>query len=467
MDLFFSYLLYLIVLSTISLGIIFLAYHHKSSNSKLPPGRKGWPIIGETMQFALAAQRGNPERFINDRMNKYSPEVFRISLMEENMAVMCGAPGNKFFFSNENKLVTSWWHRSMKKILYFPSLFDNPATQDQIKTPSFLPEFLKPEALKHYVAIMDLMAGMHIDMDWAPYREVKVFPLVKKYAFALSCRLFMKVDDPQCVARISHPFELIMAGFLSVPLDIPGTAFNRAIKARNIVHKELLAIINKRKMELGQKGNSAARDFLSHMLLEANKNGEIMSETEISTHLICLLLATHDSTSAVITFVLKYLAEFPSIYNEVFKEQMEIAKGKGSEEYLNWDDIQKMRYSWNVANETMRLTPPVQGAFREVIKNFTYAGFTMPKGWKTHWNVNTTHRNPKYFPDHEKFDPSRFEGRGPEPFTFVPFGGGPRMCPGREYARAQKKSMFRIVVDVIDFVGYIVRDHQDPWLNRR
>ncbi|KAL6316282.1 hypothetical protein AAG906_017913 [Vitis piasezkii] len=101
---------------------------------------------------------------------------------------------------------------------------------------------------------------------------------------------------------------------------------------------------------------------------------------------------------------------------------MEIAKSKGSEEYLNWDDIQKMRYSWNVANETMRLTPPVQGAFREVIKNFTYAGFTIPKGWKTHWNVNTTHRNTKYFP---------------EPFTFVPFGGGPRMCPGREYARAQ------------------------------
>ena len=51
------------------------------------------------------------------------------------------------------------------------------------------------------------------------------------------------------------------------------------------------------------------------------------------------------------------------------------------------------------------------------------------------WSPNSTHRNPKYFPDPEKFNPSRFEGAGPAPFTFVPFGGGPRMCPGNELAR--------------------------------
>ena len=312
MDL-FLYLIYFILFS-VSLVIILLAFRHKSTSTNLPPGRKGWPVIGETLEFAFTAQRGKPEKFIKDRMNKYSPKVFRTSLMGENMAVMCGASGNKFLFSNEDKLVTSWWPNLIKKILYFPSLLNDASTRDLTKPHRALLQFLK-----QYVEIMDLMARKHIDMDWAPNKEVKVYMLSKKYTFALSCRLFLKIEDSEWVARISNDFDHIMAGFISLPIDIPGTTFNRAIKAKNILHKELIEIIKKRKKELTEKRDLAAQDLLSHMLLVPDENGKVLNEMEISTYILGVLLASHETTSTAITFVLKYLSEFPDVYDAVLK----------------------------------------------------------------------------------------------------------------------------------------------------
>ncbi|XP_048132077.1 beta-amyrin 28-monooxygenase-like [Rhodamnia argentea] len=421
----------------LSLSLLFFVFRKKRFAPNLPPGRKGWPVLGETLRFMAAGKSGCPENFVNDRTTRHSPDVFRTNLYGEDMTVFCGASGNKFLFSGEGKYVTSWWPNSIKKITHFPENLGRLSNTDAKKRRSFLLEFLKPEELQRYIPVMDSMTRDHLATDWSPNKEVRVFPLSKRYTFALACRLFMNIRDPEIASKFASSFARVTPGLIAVPINIPGTPFNRAMEGGKAMRQELLKIIRQRKMEISEGKDASARDLFTRALLEGDDDGTIFYEMDASSKILGLLIASHETTSTSITAIVNYLAQYPHIYDRFRQEQMEIAKSKGPTELLNWDDVQKMKYSWNVACESMRLLPPAPGAYREATKDFTFAGYTIPKGWKTFWTVHSTHKNPKYFPDPEKFDPSRFEGNGPAPFTFVPFGGGPRMCPGKEYARLE------------------------------
>lgn len=312
MDLLLPYLLHLAVLC-ISLYFIFSIYKIKSHNPKFPPGKTGWPIIGEMWEFVMAGKRGKPEKFISERMRKYSQDVFQTSLFGDNLAVFCGASGNKFLFSSENKYVTSWWPHSIMKVLHFPR------SEESIVLRSYLPEFLKPEALQHCIPIMDSMTRENLEVDWSPYKQVKVFPLSKKYTFAMACRLFMSVQDSKHLTRFADPFTLIAKGIVSLPINFPGTAFNRAIKGSKVIHEEFLALIKERKRVLLENKEPEAVDLLTRILISSNENGKAISEEEIASNIIGFLIASHETTSASITFIVNYLAECPDIYGKVFE----------------------------------------------------------------------------------------------------------------------------------------------------
>lgn len=411
----------------------------KPSNSrakKLPLGKTGWPIIGETLAFVLC-----PQKFILDRMTKYSPDVFQTRLAGENIAVFCGPLANKFLFSNEGKLITYWLPKSVAKSLSYKKIHSDLPSGKPTHDISY--KFLKVESIQGYVPIVHSMVQEHLDQFWAPFDQVKAFTLAKEFTFALSYRLLVNCTHPSLdqVRQLAEPFFLLVQGIFSVPVNLPGTAYNKAIKGGKLVKERLVEMISQRRKELTEKEeyneDSNSQDLMGRLLVDSLKTGNFLSDDDIASKIIGFMFAGFYPTSTTIAFLIKNLANYPVIYEKVLKEQLEIARSKEPGETLTWMDVQNMKYSWNVICETMRLTSPVPGNFREVITDFNYAGFNIPKGWKVHWSLYATHKNPAYFPEPEKFDPSRFEGIGPAPYTFVPFGAGPRMCAGKELARIE------------------------------
>ncbi|XP_061988577.1 beta-amyrin 28-monooxygenase-like [Rosa rugosa] len=419
-------------------------HHHQL---QLPPGSSGWPIIGEGLAFLMTAKRGVPEKFIGERRIKYSSsdskskssscKVFTTSLLRESMAVLCSAAGNKFLFSNENKLVKSWWPANIDTI--FASSSKTNTAEESIRHRKVLSPFLGPDSLRKYLGIMDAVTKRHLDLFWSDKKQVKVLALTKMHTFTLVCKIFLNVEDPAVIAKLEKSIQHIAAGFISLPINLPGTAFNRAIQASKQVRKDLEKMVKQRRIDLdtavAADENNNNQDLMSKLLLEKYSDGQQMNETDIANKLNGLLIAAYDNIFITLCSIIMYLSELPTVYDAVLKEQMEIADSKAEGELLNWEDIQKMKYTWNVVCEVLRLEPPNPGTFREAMTDFVYEGFLIPKGMKLYWSVFSTHRNPEYFPDPKKFDPSRFDGGGPAPFSYVPFGGGPRMCPGKEYVR--------------------------------
>ncbi|XP_076906955.1 beta-amyrin 28-monooxygenase-like isoform X1 [Bidens hawaiensis] len=426
--------------------ILWNVYRNQKSVINLPPGSFGWPFIGETLAFLRANWDGVPERFIQERVDKHgSSLVFKTSLLGDRMAVLCGPAGNKFLFGNENKLVAVWWPYPVRKLFGKCLITIRGAEAKWMR--KMLLSYLGPDAfVTQYAATMDVVTRRHIEVHWRGKEVVNVYQTVKLYAFELACCLFMSLEEPTHIAKLGSLFNIFLKGIIELPINFPGTRFYSSNKAATAIRIELMTIIKARRVELEEGKASSSQDLLSHLLTSSDENGRCFSEKEIANNILLLLFAGHDTSAVSITLLMKCLGEHPDVYDKISKEQLEISKGKEAGELLKWENIQNMKYSWNVVSEVMRRTPPIIGAYREALKNIEYAGYTIPKGWKIHWSASSTHAHKDNFEDPTRFDPSRFDGSGPTPFTYVPFGGGPRMCLGKEFARLEVLAFLHNIV---------------------
>ncbi|KAH7516423.1 hypothetical protein FEM48_Zijuj10G0133700 [Ziziphus jujuba var. spinosa] len=429
---------------------IFHALKPKSNGKpeKLPPGSFGFPIVGEAISFLYQ----NHDKFISHRMGKHSSKIFKTNLLGDPVVVLCGTAGHKFIASNELQIFQSWRPQSMQKL--FRSSIQPPSsssssstsiTRETEKQITRAPGFMRTDALVHYVGIMDGAVQEHLKNHWVGKEIVNVHRQAQLLFLTLAGRFFMGLEDSARIEKLSNLMHKIMLSLDVLPLNVPGTSFYNGMKAAKEVRQEIQLLIKEKKTAMDN--GAQMQDILSFMISRPDPStGKPLLDADVADKVMGLLSGAFNSPSISVSFIMKFLGERPEIYEKVRYEQLEIASSKQVGEALTWEDVQKMKYSWNVALEVMRLRPPTRGLFREALTDFKYEGYTIPKGWKVYWTVCSTKMDPECFPEPEKFDPTRYAIEGPPPYTNVPFGSGPRTCPGKDYARLQILTFLHHVV---------------------
>ncbi|KAG5893584.1 hypothetical protein JTB14_028351 [Gonioctena quinquepunctata] len=187
-------------------------------------------------------------------------------------------------------------------------------------------------------------------------------------------------------------------------------------------------------------GDKKRMAFLD-LLLQTSVEGQPLSDEFIRQEVDTFMFAGHDTTASAISFTLYCLAKYPEFQDQVVEEQKTIF-GDELDRPLTYRDLQEMKYLEMVIKETLRIYPSVPFVGRKTHQDVEYKeGEVIPANTNFIIYIFGVNRNPKFFPDPEKFDPSRFDGVSrAAPYSYIPFSAGPRNCIGQKFAMVGMKS---------------------------
>ena len=301
--------------------------------------------------------------------------------------------------------------------------------------------------LDSYVALMHQLIGEHIS-NWKDNDEIELAPQMMALTLEIVSRCLFGLDSAQYTDSIAKSMAVAIDRIERTMLPGLERFDNSAIKyfksfeqASDQLVEIAEAIIQKR-IESGEKKD----DDLLGILLQMQ--GQISKE-HIRDEVLTLILSGHETTANVMSWAFSYLAKNPLIRSELEKEADQAAwiDQSRSPSYQELDDTSPIATA--ILQESMRLAPPVWVAPRIAITDCVIDGVNIPKGAHVLVSQYVTHRDPKYFPNPQQWQPKRwldpnFEKSLPKG-AYFPFGGGSRKCLGEYFAIAEARLILLMV----------------------
>lgn len=349
---------------------------------------------------------------------------------------------NKFILQNEGRLFECSYPRSIGGILGKWSmlvLVGDMHRDMRIISLNFLSHarlrtHLLKEVEKHTLLVLN---------SW---KEDCLFPAqdeAKKFTFNLMATHIMSMDPghPE-TEQLKKEYVTFMKGVVSAPLNLPGTAYRKALQSRSTILKYIEGKMEERRRKMKEEGGSFEDDDLLGWVLKHSN----LSTEQILDLILSLLFAGHETSSVAIALAIYFLPGCPTAILQLREEHIEIARAKKQkgETELNWEDYKKMEFTQCVISETLRLGNVVRFLHRKALKDVRYKGYDIPCGWKVLPVIAAVHLDPCLFDHPQQFNPWRWQQNNGTSASnngtnnhFMPFGGGPRLCAGSELAKLE------------------------------
>jgi cytochrome P450 len=216
---------------------------------------------------------------------------------------------------------------------------------------------------------------------------------------------------------------------VQVPSWVPTRRNLREKRAVDRIEALLRTLIEERRTDAEPRN-----DLLATLLAAADEESDAgMSDQQLRDEMMTLFLAGHETTANALTWTWYLLSQHPEAESKLTAELSRVLNGRTP----TAADLKRLPYTEMVVRESLRVYPPATGFVREPIQEVLIGGYEIPRGSLVVVNTYALHRDARFFPDPERFDPERFaagwEERIPR-YAYLPFGGGLRVCIGNGFA---------------------------------
>lgn len=405
-----------------------------------PPGPMGqWPS-GVLKQF-----QNEPLQAMVEMFEAYGDAIRFRAVLNFYGYLFFHPDHYKYILQDNNRNYTKMPHPSLS--LLKPVVGNGLLTSDgdfwrrqrRLAAPAFHRKRIAEFAKTMSAAADSMLAGWHsVAKDGRP---VDVNEAMMKLTLEIVGKTLFSIDLTREADAVGEAFSAVnetVARLTSIPFSdigirLPFLPTTRAINRNTAVLDEVVnGIIQERRQ------NAPEQEDLLTMLMAARdeETGEGMSDQQLRDEVMTIMLAGHETTAVALAWTFYLLSEHAQVLEALEAEVDEVLNGR----LPAIDDLPNLPYTTMVLEESMRLYPPAYAIARWGNAEDEVGGYYVPKNAVITMSPYITHRHPDFWENPERFDPQRFtpERKAERPrYTYLPFGGGPRLCIGNSFAMTE------------------------------
>jgi cytochrome P450 len=235
-------------------------------------------------------------------------------------------------------------------------------------------------------------------------------------------------DIGEALTQSLHQMMRSLTSIIPMPPVVPTPGNLRARRAVARLDRTIYGLIEERRKSRTDRG-----DLVSLLLAAQDEDGSRMTDQQVRDEAMTVFLAGHETTANAVTWALYLLARHPEVRDELEREVDSVLGGRPP----GWEDLKALPFTLQVLKEVMRLFPPAYVVARRATRPVDLSGYVVKKNDIVVVNIAGIHRRPDFFPDPERFDPSRFTPEREKALprnAYLPFGAGARICIGNHFA---------------------------------